>query len=161
LLETGFSKIAKDVSRPGSSARFQTEHENKATGHLAQRLLLALAIAIGRVAHAAPKQRAEGSETLKADLETHVRHAEPLGTKQLFGLLNSALDQVLVRRGGKGVAKQAQEVIARQTGLLRDLCQVQRQVITFVDITARAAKSLVQIRVARFDLRYGGSVHLR
>src|SRR6266478_8882175 len=114
--------------------RFQPKHEHKATGHLAQRLLLALAVTIGRVAHAAAKQRAEGSETLKTYLETHLRHAEPLGTKELFGLLNSSLDQVLVWRGGEGVAKQTQEMIARQTGLLRNFRQVQRQVIAFVDI---------------------------
>src|SRR6266478_8351189 len=65
--------------------RFQPKHEHKAPGHLAQRLLLALAVTIGRVAHAAAKQRAEGSETLKTYLETHLRHAEPLGTKELFG----------------------------------------------------------------------------
>src|SRR6266404_1990834 len=62
--------------------RFQPKHEHEATGHLAQRLLLALAVTIGRVAHAAPEQRAEGSETLKTYLETHFCHAEPLGTKQ-------------------------------------------------------------------------------
>src|SRR5260370_37799037 len=88
-----------------SSTRFQPEPENKATWHFASRLLLALAIAIGRIADAAAKQRAEGPETLKADLETHVRHAEPIGTKQLFGLLDSSLDQVLVWRGGECVAK--------------------------------------------------------
>ena len=70
------------------------------------------------MADAAAKQRAERSETLKTDLEAHVRDAESIGTKQLFGLLNSSLDQVLMRRGGEGIAKQAQEVIARQTGLL-------------------------------------------
>lgn len=75
-----------------SSAGFQAEHENKATGHLAQSLLLAFAIAIGCVADTAPKQRAEGSEALETNLKTHIRHPEPLGTKQLFGLFNSSLD---------------------------------------------------------------------
>ena len=79
---------------------------------------MALAIVIGRVTDAAAKQRAERSETLKPDLEAHIGHAESLGTKQLFGLRNSSLDQVLVWRGGERVAKESQEVITGQTGLL-------------------------------------------
>ena len=75
-----------------SSARFQPKHDNKTTGHLAQRLLLALAIAIGCVAHTAAKKGAEGSETLETDLKAHIRYAEPVGTQELFSFLNSSLD---------------------------------------------------------------------
>src|SRR5258708_39057702 len=92
-----FANATRSLPRAGLY-RFQPKHEHKATGHLAQGLPLALAVTIGRVADAAAKQRAEGSETLKTYLETHLRHAEPLGTKQLFGLLNSSLDQVQIGR---------------------------------------------------------------
>jgi hypothetical protein len=141
LTKTGFSKIAKGGTEPLavasgfywqrlptryrerfctalSSARFEPEHENKASRHLAQRLLLALAVVVGRVADAAAEKRAEGSKTLKTDFKTHLSHAESLGTKQFFGFLNSSLDQVLVWGGCERVAKQTEEMVTRQTGLL-------------------------------------------
>ena len=140
MTKTGFSKIAKGTEPLAvtsgfhwqrlptryrerfctvpSSARFEPEHENKAPRHLAQRLFLALAVVVGRVADAAAEERAEGSETLKTDFKTHISHAESLGTKQFFGLLDASLDQVLVWGGGERVAKQTEEMVTRQTGLL-------------------------------------------
>ncbi len=89
----------------------------EAPWHLAQGPL-AIAIAHGRVANPATKKRAERSQTLKADFKANVRHAQPSGKKQLLGLLNSPVNQVLVRRGFERIPKEPEKVITRQTSLL-------------------------------------------
>jgi len=57
------------------------------------------------VADAFVEQRAERTQTLEADFETNVGHADAARAEQLFGFLNSSLNQVLPWRGVEGLAK--------------------------------------------------------
>src|SRR5262249_48794327 len=86
------------------------------------------------------KKRAEGSEALKSDFETHLSHAQAARSQQLFRLLDSLLNQVLVWCRIELFAKQPEKMIRRQTGLLRNLHQIQRQIVRFINKAAGAAK---------------------
>ena len=56
-----------------------------------------------------------------------------------------------MRRSLERVAKQAKKMKAGQACLLRNLVQVERQVIAFVDEPARAAQPIVNIQAIRFN----------
>ena len=97
--------------------RSHAKHLNKAAGDFFQRFSFAPAIVDRSIADAFAEQRAERSQTLKADLKTDVGHAQAPGSKQFFGFVNSPPDQVLVRRGIERVAEQTQKMVTRKTGL--------------------------------------------
>ena len=50
-----------------------------------------------RVTDTSMKERAERTETLKADFKTNIRYAQLVFTEQLLRFLNATLDEVLVR----------------------------------------------------------------
>jgi len=63
------------------------------------------AVSDGRMAHIFMKEAAERAQTLKADLETNIRHGQVAGREQLFGPFNPPAGQVLVRRLLKSLSK--------------------------------------------------------
>jgi hypothetical protein len=120
-------------------------HVEKAGWDFALRLTLLLSIVYRRIADALAKQRAERTEALKAYFKADISDRHPSVSQQLFGLFDSAIDQVLVWGGRKFFAEEAEEVIARQTRLLRNVIEVERLVKILVDKGARAPKPLVDL----------------
>ena len=99
------------------------------------------------MADAAPKESAEGSQALKSNLEADVRDAEFIASEQLFGFLDAAFDEVLVRSLVEGLPEKPQKVIARKTGLLGNLIEAQRMVVAVIDKITRTAKPLQRFKV--------------
>ena len=89
--------------------------------NLLKRLSLAPPVSYGSVPDALVEERAERAQALEADFETNVGHADTADAEQLFGLLDSSLDQVLAWGRVEGLAKRAQKVITRQAGLSGNL----------------------------------------
>jgi hypothetical protein len=58
------------------------------------------------MANVTVKETAERTETLKSYLKANIRNPEVIGSEQLFGLLDAAFDQILMRRLVKCLAKQ-------------------------------------------------------
>ena len=85
-------------------------HDEEAAGDLALRLG-AFAVGYGCVTDLATKQRAEGTQTLKPNFKTNIRHAQLITPEQLFRFLDATLDQILVRSFIERLPEQAQEVI--------------------------------------------------
>ena len=88
---------------------------------------------------------------METHLETNIGNADAAQPEKFLGLLNSALNQVLARRGVKGIAERTQEMITGQASLFGDLCQVERLIVTFVHVTAGAPKAFAEVRICRRD----------
>ena len=147
MREAGFSKIAElwVVVTVASVPYSKTVHFKKAGRHLALGLALLLTIVYRRIADALAKQRAERSETLKPYFKAYVGDRHSSVSKQLFGLFDSPVDQVLVWGGRKLFAKTAQKMVAGQAGLLGNFIEVERFVIVLVDKGACAPEPLVNL----------------
>jgi hypothetical protein len=120
-------------------------HAKKAGRHLALGLTLLLTIVYRRMADALAKQRAERAETLKTYFKANVGDRHPPVSKQLFGLFDSPVDQVLVWGGRKLFTKAAQKMVTGQACLLGNLIQIEWPLIVFVDKGTRAPKPLVNL----------------
>ena len=83
----------------------QPIHLNETAWHLAPRIHFALAVGHRRGAYASAKQGAERTQTLEAYLETDVGNAQFSPPQEFFRPLNSAMNQVLMRRGIERVTK--------------------------------------------------------
>jgi hypothetical protein len=101
-----------------------------------------LSIGHGCVPDLFVKESAERSETLKADFEADVSHAEFVIAKQLFRFLDAAFDQVLVWRFVECLAKETKKMVARKARLLGNLFETEWMVITVIDKVTRAIKPL-------------------
>jgi len=110
----------------------------------------ALTIGHRRMTNATAKQRAEGSQTLKADFKADVSHAEFVSAQQLFCFRDTPLDEVLMRGLVVGLPKKAKEVITRKTRLFGNLIEAQRMVVAVVDKLTRTAQPFERVHV-RFD----------
>ena len=116
-------------------------HDEEAAWDLALRLG-SLAEGRGRMSNAAMKERAERTEALKADFETHVRHAQIVFTEQFLRFLDATVNEVLVRSLVEGLPEQSQEVVTRKAGLFGNLIETQRMVVAVVDKIACTTKPL-------------------
>ena len=128
-----------------SVAHAKSIHTEKAGRDFALRRALLLAIVYRRIADALPKQCAERAEALETYFKADISDRHTSVSQQLFGLFDSAIDQVLMWSGRKFFAEETQEMVARQTRLLRNLVEVERFVKILVDEGARAPKPLVHL----------------
>src|ERR1043166_5401885 len=110
-----------------------------------QRLALASPIVYGSVANASVKQCAERTQALEAAFQANVRDAQAADAEQLFGLLNSALNQVLARRSVERLTKRSQEMVTRKAGLFGNFREIERTVITFVHKPSRAPQPFTKV----------------
>ena len=142
-----FSKIAEMRSSilEASVAYAKSIHVEKAGRDFALGRALLLPIVYRRIADALAKQGAERAEALETYFKADIGDRHPSVSQQLFSLFDSAIDQVLVWSGRKFFAEETQEVVARQTRLLRNLIEVERLVKILVDKGARAPKPLVHL----------------
>jgi len=88
------------------------------------------------------KESAERTETLKPDFETDVGHAKFIPAEQFFCFLYATFDQVLVGRLVVCLPEETKKMIARKTGLLRNLFETERMVVAVIDEITRPAKPL-------------------
>src|ERR1051326_1093121 len=121
----------------------QPVHVKKTSGYLALGFTLLLAIVCGRITNTLTKQRTERTEALETHFEANIGDGQTAVSEQLLGLFNAPVNQILVRRGRKLFAKPAEKMVAGQTGLLGNLIQVERLLITLVDEPARATEPFV------------------
>ena len=132
---------------------FEFIHHQKTTGHLPFRAFSRFCLfpkRNGGVAHAFLEQRAKRTETLKTDFEAHVSDAQFVALQELFGLLDATFYEVLVRSLVECLAEQAQKVIARETGFLGDLIQVERMVVAMIDKLARASEPPQGVKILNY-----------
>ena len=115
--------------------------------NLSDRFALLSPVVNGRVADAFVKQRAERTNALKSDLKANVSHGQAANAQQFFGLIDTALDQVLAGRRIERIAKQPQEMISGKTGLPGNLVEVKRLIVTLIDEPARAPQTCAKIVV--------------
>jgi len=99
---------------------------------------------------ATPKQGAEGSQTLKANFEANVSHAQIVTAEQLFRFRDPTLDEVLMRGLVVGLPEKTKEVITGKAGLFGNLIEAQRMVVAVVDKLARSAQPFERVHVC-FD----------
>lgn len=116
-------------------------HYEEAAGDLALGLT-PFSVGYGGMSDVFMKESAEGSEALKAHLETDIRYAEFVASKQFFCFLDTAFDQVLVRSLMKCLPEETEEMVARETGLLGNLFETERMVVAVIDEVTRTAKPL-------------------
>src|SRR5579884_31031 len=84
------------------------------------------AVLQGRDAVPTPEQTTEGPQADKADFQADVRYRQLGLAQQVLGHLQPAQGQILVGRHGKELLEQAQKMMRRKAGDLRDLSQIQR-----------------------------------
>src|SRR5215469_1278527 len=113
-------------------------HKKDATGNASPQSKDPLAVAEGRISDPLAKKGAERAKTLKPYFEAHFGDAQFSTAKQLLCPFDPPLNEILVRRSTEGVAKEPQEMIAREKGLTRDLIQAEREIIELVDEFARS-----------------------
>ena len=116
-------------------------HDEEAAGDLALGLC-SLAVGRWRVTDAAMKECAKRAETLEPDFETHVGYAKIVFTEQFLRLLDATVNQVLMRRLIESLPEQSQEVVTRKAGLLGNLIETQRMVVTVIDKITCSTKPL-------------------
>ena len=128
-------------------------HDEEAARDLALRLC---SFAIGRrgMADAAMKECAERTEALKTDFETDVRHAQIVFAEKFLRFLDATMNEVLMRSLVEGLPEQPQKVVTRKAGLLGNLIEAQRMVVTVVDKIPRTTKPL-----KRFEIRQCAGVY--
>ena len=79
-------------------------HDEEAAGDLALGLG-SLAVCRRGMSDAAMKERAERTETLKANFKTDVSHAQIVFAEQFLRFLDATMDEVLVRSLVEGLPK--------------------------------------------------------
>ena len=107
-------------------------HDEEAAGNLALGLC-SLAICRRGMTDAAMKESAERTETLKADFETNIGHAQVVFTEQLLRFLDATMNEVLMRSLIERLPEQSQEVVTRKASLFGNLVETQRMVVTVID----------------------------
>jgi len=109
--------------------------------------LCSFAVSYRRVTNLTTKERAERTQTLKPNLKTNIRDAQLIAPEQLFRFLDATLDQILVRGLIERLPEEAQEVVTRKAGLLGNLVQAQRMVVTVIDKITRTTKPLKCLQI--------------
>ena len=90
-------------------AGFEFVHHEETAGHQSLCLFSLLhffAVDYGCVANVFVKERAERSETLKSDFEADVSYAKLIAAEEFLGFLDTAFDQILVRRLVESLSKE-------------------------------------------------------
>lgn len=127
----------------------ETGHEEEAIGNIFLGVGLTIQEAgtiIGwRQANELVKELTEGTQALKAYSKADFGNCKLAGGQQYLGLIDTALDEVLMGRALVGSTKEPDEVKAREAGLPRNLIQIERGIVVGIHVGPHLSQALAHL----------------
>ena len=93
------------------------------------------------------EEAAEGPEALKTDFKANVCNSQFIGAQQFLCFLDTPFNQILVWGFVESLPEKTEKVVTGKAGLLGDLVQAERMIVTVIDKITRSTKPL-----QRFDV---------
>jgi len=93
------------------------------------------------------EEAAEGPEALKTDFKANVCNSQFIGAQQFLCFLDTPFNQILVWGFVESLPEKTEKVVTGKAGLLGDLVQIKRMVVTVIDKLPSPPQTLESFQV--------------